>query len=45
MGADLRPLGGVERPFEERAEDGGLDAAPVLVGGDAEQADFVVLQG
>ena len=33
MGAKLGTLGGVEGPLEKGADDGGLDVAPVLVGG------------
>ena len=29
VGAQLRPLGRVQRPLEQRAEDGGLDGSPV----------------
>ena len=44
VGADLRPLGRVQRALEQRAEDGRLDAAPVLHGRGAEELDLVALQ-
>ena len=40
MGADLRALGGVEDAFEQRAEDGGFDVAPVQAVDDLEGLDF-----
>ena len=47
VGAKLGALGGVEGPLEQGAEDGGLDVAPVLVGGvvEAQQSGAGELDG
>ncbi len=39
MGADEGAFGGIERSFEEGAEDGGLDVRPVVLGGVEEDAE------
>jgi hypothetical protein len=41
VGAKLRALVGIEAAFEERAEDGGLDAGPVELGGEGEDGEIV----
>ncbi|MNV82229.1 hypothetical protein D3C71_1759510 [compost metagenome] len=40
MGAQGVALGGVEGPFQQGAEDGGFDLAPVALGGSNEQIDL-----
>ena len=43
--AELVPLAGIERPFQQGAEDGGLDAGPILLRGMDEVEDLVRAQG
>ena len=40
VGADLRTLGGVQRPLEERAEDRRLDAGPIVLVDVGQGVDF-----
>ncbi|MEX2173053.1 MAG: hypothetical protein WD872_01740, partial [Pirellulaceae bacterium] len=40
MRPDLRALGGVQQPLEQRAKNVGLDAAPILVGSFGQMLDF-----
>ena len=44
MRAEFRALSLVQRAFQQRAENGRLDMAPVAPGGDMEFADFIRLQ-
>nr|WP_224005503.1 hypothetical protein [Aureimonas sp. SA4125] len=44
MGAQATTLGRVERLFEERAEDGRLDLAPISLGSRQELADLLLRQ-
>ncbi len=44
MRADLRPLVGIEKALEQRAEDRRVDQAPVEARGGEQEADFVVLK-
>ena len=44
VSAELRALPLVERALQQRAEDGGLDVAPVAPGSDAKLTDIVLLQ-
>ncbi len=45
MGAEFVAFGGVEGALEEGAEDGGLDIAPVALGGFDEEFELVVGDG
>jgi hypothetical protein len=45
MRLEFFALGGVQGPFEQRAENGGLDLAPVGFGGLVKLADFLAWQG
>jgi hypothetical protein len=44
VGAELVALDGVEGAFEEGAEDGGFDVAPVGAGGFEEEVDLVAVE-
>jgi len=44
MGAEAAPILGVERLFEQRPEDRGVDVAPVVPGGPAQFADLLGAQ-
>ncbi len=45
MGAEFVAFVGVEGGFEESAEDGGLDVAPVLEGGELEKDELLAIDG